>query len=151
MRKVFVTPIPEETGDGSRGTFSRWRSDSGFECYLLERPPLAQVGKAIADHPRILDEGGVSEAAVKDHPEHGKVYELVVPGRTAILIHSANWFQQLLGCLAPGASIDDVEDLTGKWLGQPLRKQRGVTSSKETLKRLMADLDGAAVEISITR
>lgn len=151
MRKVSVTNIPDKTGDGACGTFSRWRSDSGFECYLVERPPLAQVGHAIPDHPRILDAGGVAVASVKDHPEHGKCYELAVDGRTAILIHSANWMQQLLGCLAPGASIDDVQDLTGKWLGQPLKKQRGVTASKDTLARLMADLDGEAVEITIVR
>ncbi len=151
MRKVTVTLIVEETGDGSFGTFSRWRSDSGFECYLVERPPLAQVGHAIKDHPRIFEGGGVCMAAIKDHPEHGKAYELIVPGRTAILIHSANWFQQLLGCLAPGASIDDVVDLTGKWLGKANAKQKGVTSSHDTLKRLMADLAGEAVQITVTR
>lgn len=151
MRKVSVTLIADETGDGALGTFSKWRSDSGFECYLVERPPLAQIGKAISDHPRILDAGGVCQAAVSDHPEHGRVYELVVPGRTAILVHSANWFQELLGCLAPGASIDDVVDIMGNWLGNPGRKQKGVTSSHDTLKRLMADLDGQAVQISITR
>ncbi len=151
MRKVIMTAIHEETVDGAFGTFSWWRSDSGFECYVVERPPLSQVGKAIKDHPRILDAGGIAMASVKDHPEHGKAYELEVPGRTAILIHAANWFQELLGCLAPGSSIDDVVDLTGKWLGHPNRKQKGVTSSHDTLKRLMADLAGEAVQITVVR
>ncbi len=151
MRKVIMTAIHEETGDGSFGTFSRWRSDSGFECYIVERPPLAQVGKAIKDHPRILDDGGVAMASVKDHPEHGKCYELEVKGRTAILIHAANWFQDLLGCLGPGASIDDVVDAGGKRLGKAGAKQRGVTSSHDTLKRLMADLAGEAVQITVVR
>jgi len=49
-----------------------------------------------------------------------------VPNRTLILIHSANFVRQLLGCIAVGLSHTDID-------GDGLRD---VTSSKNTLKGL---------------
>ena len=49
-----------------------------------------------------------------------------VDGRTLILIHSANFSRQLLGCVAVGASHTDID-------GDGLQD---VTSSKSTMKRL---------------
>lgn len=104
-----------------------------FECYVVQRPPTG-------DHPNIGK--GSWRVTWKKHPEHGWCYELQdVQGRTFILIHSANWYQELLGCLALGASIADVMDLTGKWLGKAGAKQLGVTSSVATVARFNAHMD----------
>lgn len=53
-------------------------------------------------------------------------YILDVPNRDYILIHSANFSRQLLGCVAVGMSHTDID-------GDGLRD---VTSSKSTLKKL---------------
>ncbi len=39
--------------------------------------------------------------------------------RTAVLIHSANWAEELRGCIAPGK--ERVKDRTGRWMVQRSR------------------------------
>ena len=117
------------------GTFSDAADpDGGFACKILERPAACDV----ANHPRIelpLPGEAITKWTVGVHPLHPEVYEVMnVPGRTAILIHSANVFEQLLGCLAPGATVEPVS-LT--WEGQAINHV-GVTSSKATLAALIA-------------
>ena len=116
------------------GTFGDWLSDSGFKCRTLERP-------GIGDHPCIPlpqdPDGYIVKWTVGIHPNHPECYEVTgVPGRTAILIHSANIFEQLLGCVAPGASVA-VMDMD--WQGQKVN-HLGVTASKDTLAALIADM-----------
>lgn len=64
--------------------------------------------------------------------KHGcEVFEITgVPGRTDIEIHPANWPFQLLGCVAPGESI---EVINGK---------RGVTNSRATFDAFMREMQG---------
>ncbi len=67
------------------------------------------------------------------HPLHPFCYEVMnVPGRSAILIHSANWIRELLGCLAPGTKAEIVE---GDYEGQHV-KELGVSNSKAALGML---------------
>lgn len=110
-------------------TISRFREEAtgtmgemilpGARCYILERPKDG-------DHPRIpaetyqlglkpigasrFDNGSKGPDDIRKwmgEAHHGMIQVLDVPGRTEILIHPANSFTQLLGCLAPGMSYDN--------------------------------------------
>lgn len=100
-----------------------------FECDTMERD-------ADGDHPRIP--AGSYKCTWKsktDHPLRGPCYEIMkVTGRTAILIHAANWPDQLLGCLALGRSIGSVMRPDGTM-------QTGLMSSKDALFSFENDLD----------
>lgn len=134
MRRITITR--DETGP--EGTFGKLVTDLNFECYTLERP-------AEGDHP-CIPKGVYKVLWTNTHPIHGECYEVMnVPARTAILIHSANWFDQLLGCIAPGRSVQDVE---GVWQEKP-RKMKGVTSSKDALKGLIENMDKKEFELTI--
>ena len=134
MRKVTITR--DETSLES-GTFGRLKTDSGFECDTLERPTEGP-------HPCIP--AGSYQVQKKPHPIHGNCYEVLdVPGRTAILLHSANWYQQLLGCVALGRAIGEVE---GYWEDSAI-KQKGVVSSKDAIKGFEDDLNGESFNLRI--
>lgn len=131
----IVTLTRDLKNSGPLGTPGHIDTGS-FQCASLERPPAGYV----KDHPSIpAGEYDVDWTDV--HPHHNPCYEIMhVPGRTAILIHSANWFQQLLGCVAPGAKWEEVVDLGGEHLGAPGAKQLGVSASGPALKALLDDL-----------
>ena len=79
-----------------------------------------------------------------DHPIHGPCYEITgVKGRTAILIHSANWYDQLMGCLSLGRSVGDVVRGDGS-------KMKGVTSSKDAIAGFEADMEKKEFELQIS-
>ena len=144
LPEVVITCDPEtpENSGFRFGVFGKGRAFNAhgglFEFYVLQRSPAG-------DHPNIGK--GTWRVKWMNHPEHGWCYQLQEvtdasgTPRTFILIHAANWFQQLLGCLAFGASIDEVVDLTGKWLGKPGAKQLGVTSSGPTVARFNAHME----------
>ena len=107
--------------------------DTGsFKCKTLERPEGIE-------HPCIPPsppEGYDVPWTVGVHPKHPECFEVIVPGRTAILIHSANVYEQLLGCIAPGSVVQVVElDYEGSHICH-----RGVIESRATLAALIADL-----------
>lgn len=119
------------------GTFGKLWAPGGFECDVLQRPP-------VGEHPYIGL--GSWQVAMRDHPLHGKCYEVLdVKGRTAILIHSANWFQQLQGCLAFGRSTQVVE---GFFEDEPI-KQLGITSSKDAVASFVAHMGGLDFRLTI--
>lgn len=143
LPEVVITLDPETPENvGFRfGMFGKIAAPGGFERYALQRSPSGE-------HPSIGR--GTWRVRALQHPEHGLCYEVLdVKGRTAILIHAANWFQELLGCIALGRSIDEVVDLTGKWLGQPGRRQMGVTSSVETVKEFWDHMGGVDFLLTI--
>lgn len=132
-----VTLVRDSKISSKLGTFGDL--DTGtFRCKILERPKPGLV----EDHPCIppTDRGYDVEWTVGIHPRHPDCYEVNVPGRSAILFHSANWYQELLGCLAPGAVVETVMDVGGKHLGTPGASQIGVSNSRSTLDALIADL-----------
>lgn len=134
MRKVTINRTETDLQTGTYGNLS---TDSGFECYTLERPNEG-------DHPCIP--AGIYQVEMRPHPIHGNCYEILdVPGRTAILIHSANIYQQLLGCVAPGRSIQTMDIF---WEDKQI-SQKGVSSSKDALAGLVADLNGEAFQLTI--
>ncbi len=143
LPEVFIDLDPEtpENAGFRFGMFGRLTAPGGFECDALQRPP-------VGDHPSIGRGRWRVHAFV--HPEHGLCYEVQnVVGRTGILIHPANWFQELLGCIALGRSVDEVVDFTGKWLGQPGRKQLGVTSSGDAVKAFWNHMGGVDFMLTI--
>ena len=80
--------------------------------------------------------GGDGPGGKTDYPS----YEVMsVPGRTLIKIHAANKASELLGCIAPGLSMDIFGG------------EIGVTSSRKALEEFMAALNGAMdAELIIT-
>lgn len=144
-RRVLTLTRDLRRPDGHLGTFSEL--DTGKAKYkFLERPKPGLV----ADHPCIPPtDRGYDMDWTTWHPHHPGCYELAVPGRTAILVHTANWFQQLLGCLAPGMVIEEVVDVDGHVLGAPGAKQIGVAGSRPALDLLLQDLDRAPCRLVI--
>ncbi len=135
MKKVTI--VRDKATAGPLGTFGRL-STGMFECDTLERAPDG-------DHPCIP--AGTYKVVWKtkaDHPVHGPCYEVVgVKGRTAILVHPANWADQLLGCIALGRSVDDVVRPDGS-------KMKGITSSKDAVHGFENDLDEQDFQLTIS-
>lgn len=104
--------------------------DTGsFKCATLERP-------AAGEHP-CIPAGEYDVDWTDTHPHHNPCYEIMrVPGRTAILIHTANVFEQLLGCVAPGVK---AEEMNVEWQGKRIAHP-GVSGSGVALKALLDDL-----------
>jgi hypothetical protein len=126
----FAVLTRTETDDS--GTFGTLTTDNGFFCYTGELPWRENASG------RSCIPAGVYRAVWATSPRHGECYHLQkVEGRTDIEIHSANWMGdeakglkcQLLGCIAPGRAIMDIVG------------QKGVSSSKEALAFLVADLE----------
>jgi hypothetical protein len=138
---ILTDPETPENAGFRFGMFGKLTAPGGFECYVVQRSP-------VGEHPNV----GFGDWRVHacQHPEHGLCYQLEDKnGRTAILIHSANWFQELLGCLALGRSIDEVVDEKGKWLGKPGAKQMGVTSSADTVRAFFNHMGGVDFMLTI--
>ncbi len=96
--KVFLDRF--KTSD--QGTFGMFVKEGDSEplCFTVERPYTG-------DHPCIP--AGVYNVIPHDSPAHPDTWEVTnVPGRTGILIHPANTYLQLLGCIAPGTSLGEV-------------------------------------------
>jgi hypothetical protein len=60
-----------------------------------------------------------------------ETFEVIVPGRDRILIHGANYADQLEGCIAPGKSRGEAED-----------GRLAVWNSKKAHRQYMELLDG---------
>jgi hypothetical protein len=116
------------------GTFGDYTSYTGFKCVTLERPsdgdhPCIPAGQYICDIHKSSQNYNMVNGA-KDY----RLYELLdVPDRTEIFIHSGNWFFQILGCILMGREIAQIET--------PYKvMMTGVTASRDTLSRMMADM-----------
>ncbi len=84
-------------------TFGTMRTESSFLCFTIERPWLDNQSK-ISCIP-------VGTYSVQKYisPKHGEVWEVMnVPNRYNIEIHPANFASQLLGCIAPGSSMGEI-------------------------------------------
>jgi hypothetical protein len=137
MRRATLT----RTETDERGTFGVFRTDSGFECYTVELPwRNNEKGRSC------IPAGTYIFNWRKDSPKHGECYEMATdteaPGRENVQIHSANWADQLLGCIAPGRSIQEIQHPSGE-------KVKGVTSSKDALAGLETDLGQRSFELNI--
>ena len=106
-----------ESGDG--GTFGTLTLDGVGPFVTVERPPTG-------DHPCIP--AGTYKWSKFISPHNGPCLLLEVPGRSMIEMHSANYYTQLLGCIAPGSAFAQFTEVGLK----------GVINSKATLAAILA-------------
>lgn len=127
MRTVHILRDPSSPS----GVFGTLLTDSGFGCYTLE-PALDR-----AEHP-CIPKGGY-RCDLKDHPKHGKCYELAdVPGRTSVLIHVGNFERDTEGCILVGNAIGTIGN------------DHALLASKDAYRRFMDDMAGESFALHIT-
>lgn len=104
-----------------------------FSCVTLELP-WRNNQVMISCIPK-----GVYKVVPRNSPKYGDhLHILDVPGRTLILIHQANYVDQLLGCIAVGESWSDINK----------DGLLDVTASVATKNRLLAYIQGlSSIEI----
>lgn len=94
---------------------------------------------------------GTYQCGIVNSPRFGRVYGVRdVPGRSHVLIHSANlagdvdmgWKTQLHGCIAPCLRTGQMQ-VAGKW-------QRAGLVSRPALRQLMDWANGRPFELEIT-
>lgn len=96
-----------------------------FECYTLELP-WKDNQRRVSCIPE-----GKYKAVKHRSPKFGNsVWIKDVPNRSEILIHPANYVRQLLGCIAVGS---DLKDIDGDGL-------EDTTSSRKTMDKLLSFL-----------
>ena len=134
LKKMYVKRIKEY----GETTLSELKiSGSQKSWYILERGgPDSEIE---GSKKRI--KAGKYLLAHYSSPMYKDVYQLKnVPGRTSILIHSGNFFEDTSGCLLPGMGWGTKPD-----------KNYYVTSSKMALKEVFSEInDAAQVNIIIT-
>lgn len=95
---------------------------------------------------------GTYRCEIVNSPRFGRVYEVKdVPGRSHVLIHSANlagdlskgWTTQLQGCIAPG-------ERRGKMINASGKMQNAVLVSRPALNRFMRWAAGQPFTLEIT-
>ena len=95
---------------------------------------------------------GSYKCAIVKSPKFGRVYGVLnVPGRSNVLIHSANfagdvekgWTSQLHGCIAPAMRVGQMRNNAGAM-------QSAGLVSRTALNRLMEWADGQPFELEIT-
>jgi len=96
---------------------------------------------------------GTYRCAIVQSPKFGRVYEVKgVPGRTAVLIHPANfagdidlgYTTNLQGCIAPCEQVGQMRNAAG-------RMQRAGLVSRPAVSRLMSWAGGQPFELEITQ
>ena len=79
-----------------------------FDYHSLEKPYVDGDGNGLSDPMKSCIDPAPGQTASyscewKESPKYGWCYEVTgVPGRSHILLHQANWQEQLLGCIALG-------------------------------------------------
>lgn len=135
--KAVLTRL--ETGED--GTFGELVINDGMTVTrfkTLERPWANNEKDVSAVLPGPGEPARSYKALWLFSPTHGNCYHLqAVPGRTDVEIHSANVFQQLLGCVVLGRAVETFAK--GSLLGHGdhaitlERAQKGVTESVDAM------------------
>lgn len=90
--------------------------------------------------PHARSNGGIVVALI--NPGHGVYYSkhdrINDVGRYKILIHSANWVHQIVGCIAPGKTRTESD------------QGMMVTSSRDSMEQIMGYIDGDEAIINIS-
>ena len=117
----------KDNGVQTVGTLSIWDGDVIiFSCKTLELP-YKDNEKNISCIP-----AGKYPIKHRESKKYGKHLHIQkVTGRTYILMHSANFFHQLEGCIAVGKEFMHIDD----------DQQIDISASKLTLKRIVSLLD----------
>ena len=137
MKRVILNRLMDDRPDeGTLGSIFY----NGFLCACIELPWRDnEPGKSCIP-------SGIYHCSYRYSPKHGHCYHVdLVPGRTDVEIHSANWagdaakgFKcQLLGCIAPGMQSGELSG------------QKAVLGSKEAVARLEEVLGRQNFELEI--
>lgn len=120
------------------GTFGKCSLDGVAFCYSVERPWNNN------EHGTSCIPAGTYTAKTEFSPKHGcTLYKLQdVPDRNEIEIHPANFYYQLLGCIALGKEISMIEDPHDQV------PKKGVSSSVSTIGRFM-EIMNSSPEIQV--
>jgi hypothetical protein len=112
---------------------------SGWACCTLELPWADNENRRSCIPPRPGEEIAY-KAKRHESPRYGETLYLPgVPGRSEILIHAGNYISDTLGCILVGAQFTDLD-------GDSLTD---VTTSRQTLRVLLQEIDGEEVELNI--
>jgi len=115
----------KRTYDNGTETIGEMLKDNEHLCYTLELPWKDN------QHNISCIPTGTYTVVKRTSPKHGVHFHITnVPNRSYILIHVANYVSDLRGCVAPGASLTDLNG----------DGEIDVTSSKNTLKNLLNEL-----------
>lgn len=135
--------INRHTFSTDEGTFGDYLSDTGYRCVTLER---AKTG------PFPCIPAGVYKCELRWSNKHkardygfgyGMVYGVKdVKGRTDILLHPANFAQELQGCIALGMEAKLIP-LDGGF------KQMGIVTSRVAVIGMMGDMRGEEFTLTI--
>ena len=148
MRKVTLT----RGVSGPDGTPGKWLSDSGLSLDTIERQWLDNAPDVSCIPP------GVYICRWGFSPTHGWCfYVMNVDGRGNIEIHSANLWDQLLGCIALGMgtgtflkdTVMHIEGPAGLEVVPLPRDMVGITDSKAAIAAMQADMGTDDFELTI--
>ena len=133
--------------DDSQGTFGTMTLDDGSNWHSLELPWRDN------DHGTSCIPTGTYLCQTINSPKHGNpTYQVkAVPGRGMIEIHSANfagevsggWESQLLGCIALGKTVGEMDNTSGN-------QQLAVLSSKVAIAEFYANLNSEDFTLTIS-
>lgn len=162
MKQVSI--VRTETGDD--GTFGKLTGPAGFECYTAELPWRDADGDGKRDARVSCIKAGVyicrwTKSATRTNPDGSpeSSYELLdVPDAAGVRIHPGNlagdkvrgFLSDSEACILPGRAILDVEIPKERRVPGGRMKQKGVTSSRDTVTAFAALMGLGQFELTIT-
>lgn len=122
-------------GHAPHGTFGTLVLPGGWSCYTVERR-----WKDNLPNISCIPTGTYSLEEKRFNRGNYDTYELLdVPNRSAILIHAANWSEELFGCIAPGLQLSMMTRPASSGEPRPL-PEWCVKSSRPALESLLSKL-----------
>jgi hypothetical protein len=113
---------------------------SGWACCTLELPWADNENRRSCIAPGPGEEAITYKAKRHESPRYGECLWLPgLPERSEVLIHAGNYISDTLGCILVGAQFTDLD-------GDSLTD---VTTSRQTLRVLLQEIDGEEVELNI--
>lgn len=125
MKKLYINRFSDDGVQTLGKMFIQDGDIKLFECCTLELPWKGNQ-KKISCIP--VGEYDVVKRVTESHGHHFHITH--VPSRDFILIHSANYVNELLGCVAPGSAHQDINK----------DGRKDVINSKATMAKLWDNL-----------
>lgn len=125
---------------GKDGTFGELQDDKGDHLFFTVEPEWLNNTPFKSCVPP-----GWYDTEWYDSPKHGYSLQLinVLDDRKYCQVHSANWFFQLLGCIALGSSIRSI------WSKEKEEYLMGVSSSRASIKAFNEKYGGKKIRLII--